>query len=375
MLNLDSIKIEVREIDISGFVTGLTIYESIFGTLQGQIAVRDSTNFFDNFIGTELAGVNITWKYLNNDYTCSFYMDGITNMKMQKENKNYTIHLKSAHDPQFAETINGVYNGTSDEIIALMFAEVSAEQSTIAIDSRANTSGRYIAPNIPVKKCFKTLIANSYCAEQSGLFLYERFVDGNTIRLTSLYDMIENRFIDASGVPVVIANTIMSAATMNPLATLGTSDNFEMKEYSMDLIRKLENGLYGEAINVINLDETKRTANITKEATSVPKTKFKLSDKLYDDNVKSVLANKGDVSAGTIINRTIKAFNTTLDVTDMVALPALGCGMTVEVELGGNEEQGTKRHDGKWLIKNIQHNFTQKAGEYSYAQTLGLVRE
>jgi flagellar motor switch protein FliM len=40
MLNLDSIKIEVRKVDISGFVNGLTLYESIFGMMQGQIAVQ-----------------------------------------------------------------------------------------------------------------------------------------------------------------------------------------------------------------------------------------------------------------------------------------------------------------------------------------------
>jgi hypothetical protein len=148
-----------------------------------------------------------------------------------------------------------------------------------------------------------------------------------------------------------------------------------LKEYSMDFVQKIEDGLFGEAINEINLDETKNTKNITKEVTSVPKTKFKLSDKLYDENAKSILANRGNVASSTIINGTVRAFNTVMNVSGVAALPGLGVGMTVEVQLAGNEEQGTARHNGKWLVKHMQHDFTQRGGEYSYHQSLGLVRE
>jgi len=377
MLNLDNIKIEVRKVDISGFVNGLTLYESIFGMMQGQISVQDSTNFFDNFIGTELAGVDISFSYLNQAYTASFYMNGITDMKLDTEKKNYTIHLKSIHVPNFANTVNSVYNGTSAEIIAKIFADVSADENTLAVDSKTATSGRYIAPNIAARDCFKTLVANAYCLDQSGIFMYERLVDENTVRLTSLYDMVDNAFIDSNGAPVVIKQSIadMREVQINPMAVLGTAQNFVMKEYSMDFMDKIEDGLFGEAINEINLDETKKTENTTKEVTSVPKTKFKLSDKLYDENIKSVLANRGDVASGTIINTTVRAFNTMMDITGMTALPGLGVGMTVECQVSGNIEQGTERHDGKWLVKHIQHDFIQKGGEYNYHQSLGLVRE
>ena len=377
MLNLDNIKIEVRKVDISGFVNGLTLYESIFGMMQGQISVQDSTNFFDNFIGTELAPVDISFSYLKQEYTASFYMDGITDMKLNTEKKNYTIHLKSIHVPNFANTVNSVYNGTSAEIIAKIFADVSASENKMAVDSKTATSGRYIAPNIPARDCFKTLVANAYCIDQSGLFMYERLVDENTIRLTSLHDMVNNAFVDNQGTAVSIkqGTSDMREVEINPMAVLGTAEDFLMKEYSMDFVQKIEDGLFGEAINEINLDETQKIENTTKEVTSVPKTKFKLSDKLYDENVKSVLANRGDVASGTIINTTVRAFNTMMNVSAMSALPNLGVGMTVECKLSSNVEQGTRRHDGKWLVKHIQHDFTQNAGKYSYHQSLGLVRE
>jgi hypothetical protein len=376
MLNLDSIKIEVREVDISGFVRGLTIYESMFGMVQGQIAVQDSTNFFDTMIGSELATVDISFSYFKNEFKCSFYMDGISNMKMDLEKKNYTIHLKSIHSTNFTTAVNGVYNGRSDEIIGLIFENISSPNATIKMDSVAATSGKYIAPNIPASKCFKTITSNSYCKDQTSMFLYQRFCDDNNLRLTSLYDMINNNiFSNVNGTPIVVKQSLMASDSLNPLDVIGTASNFELKEYNMDLLDKLEKGVYGNAINEINLDETKKTSNITKEVTSVPITRFKTSNKLYDNDVKSILANRGDVSSGTIINKTIRVFNTVMEINSMAALPGLGSGMTIECQLGGNKEQGTARHNGKWLVKNMQHNFTQTAGEYSYAQDLGLVRE
>ena len=193
--------------------------------------------------------------------------------------------------------------------------------------------------------------------------MYERLVDENTVRLTSLYDMIDNAFINNQGIAVSIKQSIsdMREVQINPMAILGTAEDFVMKEYSMDLVQKIEDGLFGEAINEINLDKTQKIENTTKEVTSVPKTKYKLSDKLYDNNVKSILANRGDVSSGTIINTTVRVFNTMMNVSKMAALPGLGVGMTVECELSSNIEQGTLRHDGKWLVKHIQQDYTQKS--------------
>ena len=118
-----------------------------------------------------------------------------------------------------------------------------------------------------------------------------------------------------------------------------------------------------------------KSENVTKLVTLVPKTKFKVSDKLFDNDVKSVLSNRGDVATGTIISNTVRVFNTVMEINRLVAVPGLGCGMTIEVELLSNVEQGTNRHNGKWLIKHMTHNFTQHAGKYSYGQELGVVRE
>mgnify|MGYP004006597975 CR=1 FL=1 len=95
--------------------------------------------------------------------------------------------------------------------------------------------------------------------------MYERLVDENTIRLTSLHDMVNNAFIDNQGTPVSIKQGIsdMREVQINPMAVLGTAEDFLMKEYSMDFVQKIEDGLFGEAINEINLDETQKIENTT----------------------------------------------------------------------------------------------------------------
>tara|TARA_B110000211_G_scaffold230231_1_gene289397 strand:- start:22 stop:1149 length:1128 start_codon:yes stop_codon:yes gene_type:complete len=374
MLNLDSIRVDVREVNISNMITGVTIYESIFGFLQGAIAIKDGINFFDNFIGTDLAPVNFSYEYLNQTYKCSFYMDGISDMKIQPNQKNYIMHLKSIHNPVFAERINDVYNGTTDQIIKKIFTNISHEDAVINIDSIADTKGRYVAPNITARDAFTTLTNSAYDVNNTGMFLYERFVDANKIRLTSLFDMLDTSFVDASNTRVSIKNTLLNMDTALELSSvLGTSSNYELREYNMNFIRKLEDGIWGEAIDEISLSETKKKSHITKEATSVPKTKFKLSDKLYSNDVKSIFSTEGGVANSVIRNHKIRTFNTTLEVSKMVALPNLGVGMSIHVELGeGNVSHSSQA--GEYLVKHIQHNFTINGGEYGYTQDIGLVR-
>jgi hypothetical protein len=374
MLNLDNIKIEIREIDISKMVTGVTIYESVFGMLKGAISIKDGINFFDNFIGTELADVSFTFEYLGNTYGCGFYMDGISNMKIAKQQKNYIIHLKSIYTPVFAETINNTFTGRSDQIINKIFTDISAEESVLHIDTITDTKGRYIAPNIAARESLYTLVNNAYDIKKTGMFLYQRFFDNNACRLTSLGDMLESSFVDENNQPVSIKQAVINQATMGARATLGTADKYELKEYNMDFIQKLEDGVWGEAVNTINLDETTRKANITKEATSIPKTKFKLSDKLYTNNVKSIFSSRGDVAVSSIQNHKFRVFNTIMEVNQMVALPNLGAGMCINVSLGGGNQSSSKQ-DGKYLVKHIQHNFTIDGGDYMYTQDLGLARE
>jgi hypothetical protein len=186
--------------------------------------------------------------------------------------------------------------------------------------------------------------------------------------------MLDTSFVDASNTRVSIKNSLLNMTNVLEFnSVLGTSSDYELKEYNMNFIQKLEDGIWGEAIDEISLSETKKKSNTTKEATSVPKTKFKLSDKLYSNDVKSIFSTEGGVANSVIRNHKIRTFNTTLEVSKMVALPNLGVGMSIHVELGeGNVSHSSQA--GEYLVKHIQHNFTINGGEYGYTQDIGLVR-
>ena len=142
----------------------------------------------------------------------------------------------------------------------------------------------------------------------------------------------------------------------------------------MNFIQKVEDGVWGKAVSEMNLDETTKKDNLTKEATSIHKQNFKLSDKLYSDNIKSIFSIRGNPTSSKIISHKIRVFNTLLEVTDMVALPNLGVGMSISVLLGeGNKSKS--RQDGKYLVSYIQHKFSVNAGNFIYSQDVGLVRE
>ena len=375
MLKLDSINIEIVNKDISKMVTGVTIYESVLGMLKGAISIKDGINFFDNFIGTSLSPVHIKFQYFEQDpILCSFFMDGISDMKIEKNQKNYIIHIKSACIPQFNETVNSAFSGRSDEIIKRIFTQIKSKNMKLHIDNQTDTKGKYIAPNIPARDCLNVLVNNSYDVKQTGMFLYQRLFDNNIVRLTSLYDMLNNHFVDNNKVRVAIRSIITSGQTVTGKDIIGTASSFKLKEYNMDFIQKVEDGVWGKAVSEMNLDETTKKDNLTKEVTSIHKQNFKLSDKLYSDNIKSIFSIRGNPTSSKIISHKIRVFNTILEVTDMVALPNLGVGMSISVLLGeGNKSKS--RQDGKYLVSYIQHKFSVNAGNFIYSQDVGLVRE
>jgi len=121
------------------------------------------------------------------------------------------------------------------------------------------------------------------------------------------------------------------------------------------------------------LDETKDTVHNKKEATDIEITKFSLSKNLYDTEV-SLFSPESLVQEEIIMNMKFRLFNTNLNVEGVVAIPGIGCGMTVNVDQGGNGISATKT-DGTYLVANINHVYTMDDGDMEYSQNIGLVRE
>jgi hypothetical protein len=69
-----------------------------------------------------------------------------------------------------------------------------------------------------------------------------------------------------------------------------------------------------------------------------------------------------------------RLFNTILMAADVVAVPGLGCGMTVNVEQGSGQISSTKT-DGYYIVSDINHTYIMEDGKMQYSQNIGLVRE
>jgi hypothetical protein len=140
-----------------------------------------------------------------------------------------------------------------------------------------------------------------------------------------------------------------------------------------DFIAKLAGGMWGQKVTQIELDETKNTVHNKKEATDIEITKFSLSKNLYDTEV-SLFSPESLVQEEIIMNMKFRLFNTNLNVEGVVAIPGIGCGMTVNVEQGRGQISSTKT-DGYYIVSDINHTYIMEDGKMQYSQNIGLVRE
>ena len=380
MLKLESLVINVQHQDIAGMVLSLTIFESIKGYLKGSFVVQDNVNFYDTFIGTTQAPIEIQFRYLDTQCNNVFYGNGISNIKIEKLGKTYTIHFiayTTINDQ--VNLINNVYSGTSDNIIDKIFTESNNGLALLQIDSTADTKGRYVVPNIKAGAALKNVITKAYDTNNSGLCLYQRLYDEGYTRLTSLHDMSKNYFLgdnDATfNITQRLAGTSADSDGLSSIDMVGTAATFELEEYNMDFISKVAAGDWGHKIQQVSLDETAVKKFEINELTDIGITVYKTSDNLYDNNVKSLFSLAADPTSFAVNNQKKRVFNQYMNVLNVVAVPGFAAGFTVGLDQGGSNISSTRTDAEDYIIANINHRFIMDDGEFDYAQDIGLIRQ
>ena len=375
-MKLQSLSISINGLDISSMVLHVTIFETIKGMMKGNLIVQDNINFYDTFISETMVPIIITSKYLEVTNTNHVYANGVTNMTIGKLGKQYTIHFiaYTTVNMKLAK-INKVYSGTSSGIISKLFLEACGENHPLAVDTISDTKGRYIVPNISAQAAIKNVVNTAYDTENSGFCLYQRVADQGVTRLSTLNYMSKNYFYSAPKTRFVIKNTLVALDDgLSTLNTIGTSSQFVLEEYQNNFTDKLAAGHWGKKISHIELDKTnvKKTPPI--ELTELGLTTFKLSENLYEDNVKSLFSTSKDASNIAAINQKSRVFNQSLRVSNMVAIPYIGVGFCIEVNQGGSNISKSKA-DTNYIVANINHKFKMDDGSFEYLQDIGLIRE
>ena len=148
-----------------------------------------------------------------------------------------------------------------------------------------------------------------------------------------------------------------------------------MQETGKDYSGKLAAGYYGEMVTHIELDDTKKITYKPAEITDQSVTKFKLSKKLYDNDVSSIFTTAGDPVARAAMNQRKRLYNQYMTIKDIIAIPYIGCGMSINIDSGMSNISSSRQKGKKFIIANVQHKFILNDGEFIYYQDMGLIRE
>jgi len=389
MLNLQSLKVTVQNVDIAPMVLSLTMFETIKGNVRGSLSVQDNVNFMDTFIPSSAhAPIQIQWQYESYMFTNEFYIDGIEKMEIIKTGKKYQIQFLAytTLNGQLKK-INDAYSGRGDEIIHKIFRETNPvlKNSTFFRDSKSITKGRYVVPNIKSAEAITNVVNSCYDINKSPLLMYQRVADEGATRLTSLFDMDKNEF-GISELNGMITNkrtfTLKAALAgadeesdgLDVRDEIGTVGQFVMDEFNTHYTSKLASGFYGSKIQQIGIDETKTEDLAPAEITDIALTSFKLQNSLYDDDVKSVFSTMCEPEAHAAHNQKRRVFNIRMSAMGTVAIPGLSCGFSIATDSGGSNRSKSKT-DSKYIISSIQHRFTMEDGEHRYAQDISLIRD
>ena len=201
----------------------------------------------------------------------------------------------------------------------------------------------------------------------------QRLFDQGVTRLTSINGM-KKHFKLGSNKNYVISNNIVSLdLEQSNIGTIGTSNSFILEEFSRNFTNKVADGNYGNKIHQVEIDETKTKKNEAIEITNNQITKFKLSSQLYENGVVSIFSTANDPIVLAAKNEKKRMFNQYLNVLNVVAVPNIGVGQSVEIATGGSDKSSS-RQDTNYIIANINHKFVIDDGKFSYAQDMGLVR-
>ena len=198
-MELESLVVHGGATDISGLVQDLTLFESIEGYVQGSIHVIDGDNFFDRVIGTKdtLVPITISFMYMDIEVQYFFQADGVSNMKINKSNKEYNIHLITLVEQGLKLVpINAAFSGASHEIAAGIFHEALANVGPyLYVDSKAITRGKYIVPNISAREALENVVDGAMDIHSTGFYIYQRLADSGKTRMGSLKHMAGNKFM------------------------------------------------------------------------------------------------------------------------------------------------------------------------------------
>ena len=355
-------------IDITDQILNFTVEESLFGDLSGRVEVVDATGTLDNAI-TGNSYIILDFKYLEREVRHEFFVDGVSavDVTSSKTKKTYAINLKTIdHLLDTMKLIAKSFKGRSTDIIKTIFDESFKKDLQVLSDSI--TKGHYISPNVSPSKAINQVKNQAYDANKNPFFLFNRLIDDKFAYLDSLFHMEQQ-------VPMAtIKQTIQSNDDVNkPFANIGQPNKVVIHDDNDNKAYKLSKGVYGKNIlnvDVSNSDFDNTAYGIHTNSTSITNP---LRMDMYDDEVEPLLYDKDYSNVCTMNSILNMLFNTRITAYGCQAIPNVGVGDKVELELQNNKvnQSVSSKFSGHYLISNIVHRIEDN----DYTQNIEMVRE
>jgi|SaaInlStandDraft_5_1057022.scaffolds.fasta_scaffold00683_9 hypothetical protein len=354
-------------IDITDSVLYVNIEENLFGFLAGNLSIVDGLGILDSAI-TNRNNIIIEFEYLKSKVKQSFYLDGVNSIDSTTSltKKTYVINIKAIDTIlNSMKLVSKSFKGRSTDIIKTIFDESFNTKLKVLTDSL--TQGHYIAPNVSPSTAIAQVQNRAYDLNQNPFFLFQRLVDNKSTFLTSL-GQINDQMTSA-----VISTQIQNSETVDKvLKNIGQPASIIIHSDNDKQAQKIAGGVYGK--NIVNLDVSNST--VTNEAygastNSTSKLNLVRPD-MFDNDSKPLLHN-GDYSnlckMQTILNL---LFNTKVTAYGCQAIPAIGVGNKVELQIHQNRQgQGpSDKFSGNYIVSKIVHRIEDN----EYTQTIDLAR-
>jgi len=354
-------------LDITDSVLNINIEENLFGNLSGNVEITDGIGLLDNGI-TNQNTIILEFEYLKSKVKHTLYVDGVnyvdTTSSLTK--RTYVINLKSINSLlNSVKLISKSFKGRSTDIIKTIFDE--SFKTKLKVLDNAITQGHYIAPNVSPSTAISQIQRQAYNIDHNPFFIFERLVDSKNSFLTSL-SQIEGQIPSAT-----ISTQIQNADTLNKvLSNVGQPSNIVIHSDNDNQIARSASGVFGK--NITNLDlSNSSVVNESYGATINATSKLNLMRLDMFDNESKPLLNVNDhVSICKMQSILSLLFNTRITAYGCQAIPAIGVGNKVELELQKNKQgqSPSNKFSGNYIVSKIIHRIEDN----DYTQTIELAR-
>ena len=354
-------------IDITDSVLYVNIEENLFGFLAGNLSIVDGLGILDSAI-TNKNNIIIEFEYIKSKVKQTFYLDGVNSIDSTTSltKKTYVINIKAIDTIlNSMKLVSKSFKGRSTDIIKTIFDEAFNTELKVLTDSL--TQGHYIAPNVSPSTAIAQVQNRAYDIDQNPFFLFQRLVDNKSTFLTSL-GQINDQMTSA-----VISTQIQNSETVDKvLKNIGQPASIIIHSDNDKQAQKIAGGVYGK--NIVNLDVSNSSVvNESYGATINATSKLNLMRLDMFDNESKPLLNTNDHSSICKMQSILSLlFNTRITAYGCQAIPTIGVGNKVELELQLNKQgqSPSNKFSGNYIVSKIIHRIEDN----DYTQTIELAR-